>query len=349
HSLANRGIDLTTLQTYDLSISTYLVSMGQSKQDLAGVLSWYKLEDSSSPASSVHLLPDILSAEAEKLANIPRLADLIDLEQSLAKVVVQMERNGIRLDAKLAGKYTDELEKGLAALEKSIYADVGHEFNISSPKQVGEVLFVEKSLPSGKKTKSGSYSTDERILKGLVAADPVVEKILDYRELAKLLSTYLRPLPRSVNAGTGRVHGEFNQLGAVTGRFSSKNPNLQNIPLGEIAGVNMRDAFVCDPGHVLLAFDYSQQELRFLAELSGEENMQQAFQQNQDIHARTAAEIFEIPLAEVTGEQRKVGKTVNFGVVYGISAYGLSDRLKIDPRKAADFIDKYFARYPKVK
>lgn len=349
HALANMGLEWQNVQTYDLAISTYLVSAGQSKQDLQGVLAWYGLGAEQQAQDAIFLLPDIISAEAEKLANISDLIDLVTLEQDLVPAVTQMERNGIKLDGELAQKYTTELDKTLLIIEKEIYTDVGHEFNIGSPKQVGEVLFVEKALPSGKKTKSGSYSTDERILKGLVAADPVVEKILEYRELAKLLSTYLRPLPKSINPQTGRVHGEFNQLGAVTGRFSSKNPNLQNIPLGEISGVNMRDAFVSEQGNVLIAFDYSQQELRFLAELSGEENMQEAFRKGQDIHARTASEIFEIPLADVSKEQRKVGKTVNFGVVYGISAYGLSDRLKIDPRKAADFIAKYFERYPRVR
>jgi DNA polymerase-1 len=271
------------------------------------------------------------------------------MEQELLHIVVDMERSGVTLNVPLVKEFTQKLETEVEQLVSSIYTDVGHEFNISSPKQVGEVLFEEKHLPAKKKTKGGTYSTDERILRELIGVDPVVDKILRYRELTKLISTYLKPLPDFVNPKTGRIHAIFNQLGAVTGRFSSQNPNMQNIPLNDVQGIYLRKAFVAAPGTVWFAFDYSQQELRLLAELSGEEHMKQAFIEKEDIHARTAAEIFGIKPNKITKEQRKVGKTINFGIVYGMSAFGLSDRMKIPKARALEFIETYFGRYPKVK
>lgn len=347
HVLMNRGIE-AEINFYDISLSTYLLSSGQSKQDWDGVLVASKMASMVSNPKLV-VLPELYNADQEKLAKIPELNTVVELEQSLITVVADMERAGIRVDIDKLNGFADKLQKELDKTAKDIFTEVGHEFNIGSPKQVGEVLFIERGLPTNRKTKSGGFSTDERTLRELVTVDPVVGLVLKYRELSKLLSTYLAPLPQWLNEGTKHLHTVYNQLGAVTGRFSSQNPNLQNIPLGEVSGVNIREAFIADTNSVLVAFDYSQQELRLLAELSKEENMLDSFRNNEDIHKRTAAEIFDLELSAVTDEQRKIGKTVNFGVVYGISAFGLSDRLKIDPKKASEFIKLYFQRYPQVR
>ncbi len=348
HAVANLELDLKP-KLYDMSLATYICSAGQSKQDLDGVLDYYQLPYRSNRPSKLAALVQAYKLQTEQTDKTSKLAKLLDMEIKLIPVIVEMERAGIVLDTELMDGFENILEKAIEATKDAIYLDVGHEFNISSPKQVAEILFVEKALQGGKKTKGGAFSTDERILRDLVAADPVVEKILQYRELTKLQSTYVKPLPTLVNPITGRIHASFNQLGALTGRFSSQYPNMQNIPLSDVAGVNLRDAFIAPVGSLFVSFDYSQQELRLLAELSGEENMTEAFRNGEDIHARTAAEIFEVDLGKVTKEQRTIAKTVNFGVIYGISAFGLSDRLKIDPKKAAGFIDKYFARYPRVR
>ncbi len=348
HTLRNQQLE-SKLEFFDLAIGTYVSSAGQSKQDLPGVLAYFQIPEQTTAEAN---LPGMLSAYRTlhtQLEAQPALVKLVEMEQKLIPVIVDMERTGITLDVSLMQTYEQKLANLIDSVVKAIYADVGHEFNIASPKQVGQVLFEEKGLQTRKKTKTGSYSTDERTLRDLIGVDPVVEKILNYRELTKLQSTYIKPLPTLVNPVTQRIHAQFNQVGAVTGRFSSQYPNMQNIPLGDIGGINMREAFVAGPGTVFVALDYSQQELRLLAELSKEENMQAAFQSGQDIHARTAAEIFGLKIEEVTKEQRKIGKTVNFGVVYGISAFGLADRLKIEQKKAAEFIKKYFERYPKVR
>jgi len=348
HVLANLKVK-ADFHIYDVVLGAYITAWGQVKQDLASAARWYELSSNGKPSERLEVINKLYELQKEEVGRDEGLRDLISLEQKLLPIVVQMERNGISLNVDQVAVDQDMLELVVNDIEQEIYDDVGHEFNVSSPKQVGEVLFEERGLPAGKKTKTGSYSTDERILSELVGADPVVGKILKYRELSKLLSTYLRPLPQLVNPKTNRIHASFNQIGAVTGRFSSNNPNMQNIPLGEIAGVNMRASFIPEPGHVFVALDYSQQELRLLAELSGEVNMKQAFREGQDIHATTAAQIFNKEIDEIDKEQRKVGKTINFGVVYGMSAFGFADRLKVDPTEAAKFIDTYFAKYPKVQ
>lgn len=348
HALQNMGVDYAGVEFYDLAISTYLLSAGEVKQEPESVCAYYKL---ALPAdmSVCACWKEIYTQQIEQFLKLTDAAKVNTLEQELVNVVATMERNGIILNVEKLAKFAQKIEAAIKEIEAAVYENVGHEFNISSPKQVGEVLFVEKGLPSGKKTKTGGFSTDERTLRDLLGVDPVIQLILDYRELSKLLGTYLSPLPDSVNKQTHRIHATFHQLGAVTGRFSSQYPNLQNIPLGEVAGVNVREAFESAPGTIFVAFDYSQQELRLLAELSGDEVMSEAFRNNEDIHRRTAAEIFDVSIKDVTAEQRKVGKTVNFGIVYGMSGFGLADRLKIDPRKANEFVKVYFQRYPKVK
>lgn len=348
HVLANLGLDTTKVRVFDLGLSTYIITMGQSKQSAGDVAEWYGA-GGLPIVNMLTLWQKVWSEQNSQLQKDTQLKKVNDTEQSLLKVVCQMERAGIGLDVKKLANFSQAISAEIQKTEQSIYATVGHEFNISSPKQVGEVLFGEKGLPAGKKTKTGSFATDERTLRNLVGADPVVEQILTYRELTKLLSTYLSPLPTSVNNSTGRIHGTFNQIGAVTGRFSSINPNMQNLPLGEVAGVNVREAFVAKQGATLVSFDYSQQELRLLAELSKDVNMLAAFRSGEDIHRRTAAEMFDVPLDKVTPEQRKVGKTVNFGIIYGMSGFGLADRLKIGNQRANEYVKLYFERYPKVR
>jgi len=344
HAFKNNQITYTG-EVYDVILAEYLISEGRSIQTLPGSASSARI----GATNILDAVSQLYQSHKTKLDDQLQLAQIVQLENKLIPVIVDMEQAGITLDAELLLKYQDKLVELIAAKEKDIYYNVGHEFNISSPKQVGQVLFEELSLPGLRKTKTGGYSTDERTLKELAAAHPAIPQILDYRELTKLLSTYVKPLPLLINKQTQRLHTNYKQMGAVTGRFASLNPNLQNIPLGEVEGINMRASFVAAPDTVLVSFDYSQQELRLLAEFSKEEDMMAAFASGIDIHAATAAEMFDIPVTEVTKEQRKVGKTINFGVVYGISAFGLADRLKIDNRKAAGFIRKYFETYPKIK
>ncbi len=279
--------------------------------------------------------------------NLKRL--FYEVEMPIVKVLFNMEREGIRLDVNYLENFKKTLTDAIEKLRVAIYDSVGHEFNIDSPKQVGEVLFSEIGLPGGKKTKNGGYSTNERILRDLKEAHPVVAMILDFRELAKLNSTYTDALIKEVNSKTGRVHTSYSQAVAATGRLSSNNPNLQNIPVASEIGQEIRKAFVADEGSLFLALDYSQQELRILAHISGDEALKKAYTEGIDVHALTASKIFEKDIKDVTKEERGAGKTINFSVVYGISAFGLSDRLKIERGMAQEFINTYFETYTGVK
>ncbi|HEY9871700.1 MAG TPA: DNA polymerase, partial [Candidatus Obscuribacterales bacterium] len=242
-----------------------------------------------------------------------------------------------------------ELTADLSRLEKEIFELAGHPFNINSTQQLQKVLFEELSLPVKTRTKSG-YSTDASVLESLRARHPIVGKILDYRQLSKLRSTYVEALARQVSPRDGRLHGEFNQTGTSTGRLSSSNPNLQNIPIRTDIGRRIRRAFIPgDPSCVLLSADYSQIELRLLAHMSGDETLIDAFNKDQDVHARTAMEIFDLPLSEVTSDRRRIGKTINFSLIYQQGAYSTGVDLGISTREAQAFIDKYFSRYPRVR
>jgi len=272
-----------------------------------------------------------------------------DIEKPLVEVLIKLERNGIKLDKEFLLNFSKELGINIQRLEEEIYALAGQTFNISSPKQLSEVLFDKLNLPKGKKTKTGGYSTNERILNNYVNTYPIVAKILEYRELYKLRSTYTNTLIAQINEATGRIHTSFNQTIVATGRLSSTNPNLQNIPTNTELGQKIRRAFIAEKDKQLISFDYSQQELRLLAHLSKEPKLMEAFVNNIDIHAATASQLFNVPVVKVTKEQRRIGKTVNFGVIYGISAFGLGDRLKIPTEEAQSFIDTFFAGYPRVK
>jgi DNA polymerase-1 len=262
-----------------------------------------------------------------------------------------MEMEGIKIDTNALVEFSAELLEQLLQLEKEIYADAGVEFNINSPKQMGDVLFETLKLDEkAKKTKTGQYATSEEVLQKLVYKHPVIQKILDYRGLQKLKSTYVDALPEMVNKETGKIHTTFSQAVAATGRLSSVNPNLQNIPIKTAKGREVRKAFIPnEEGHVLLSADYSQVELRLIAELSGDAGMIEAFQSKQDIHSATASKVFGVPLEEVSKEMRGKAKMVNFGIIYGISAFGLAQRLNISRTESKEIIDNYFMKYPRIR
>lgn len=282
--------------------------------------------------------------EEDELAGIAE-----KLEFPLMEVLAEMEMRGIRVDRDLLAQFSDTLGEDLKALEQKIYEKAGAEFNINSPQQLGEVLFEKMGLPAGKKTKTGQYSTAESVLTKLAANYEMPDLILEYRALSKLKSTYVDALPKLINDYTGRIHTDFNQSVAATGRLSSSNPNLQNIPIRTRRGREIRKAFIADEGFKLLSADYSQVELRVIAAIAEDENMTAAFRNDEDIHARTAKEVFELnSIDEVTPDQRRKAKEVNFGIPYGVSAYGLASRLGISNAEGKEMIDQYFERFPGI-
>ena len=273
-----------------------------------------------------------------------------EIEEPMIKVLVDLEYEGIKVDVDFLQAYSEELKQEILKLEDSIYEQVGIKFNIGSPKQVGEILFDRLKAPGGKKTKTGQYSTNEEILADLVNYVPVAGEILKHRGLQKLLSTYVDGLPKMVNPRTGRIHSSFNQALAATGRLSSNNPNLQNIPIRTAQGARVREAFVArDDQHLLVSADYSQIELRLIAEISGDEAMLEAFQTNQDIHRATAARVFEVEFDKVTTEQRYRAKTINFAIIYGGGATTLSRQLGIKRTEASEMVKQYFNQYPGLR
>jgi DNA polymerase-1 len=274
-----------------------------------------------------------------------------DVELPLLRVLADLEYEGVALDTAFLEDYSKELAVDLERLRAEVHDLAGVDFNLDSPKQLGEVLFDKLDIPyQGKKTKTGQYSTSEDVLTRLAGDQPIVQKVLEYREIGKLKSTYVEALPGLVHPSTGRLHTTFSQTVAATGRLSSNNPNLQNIPIRTERGQRVRRAFVArDKDHVLLAADYSQVELRVIAALSGDEAMLEAFRSGLDIHAATAAKVYGVALEDVTSEHRRKAKMVNFGIVYGISAFGLSQRLDIPRKEAGELIDQYFATYPGVR
>ncbi len=273
-----------------------------------------------------------------------------EIETPLMPVLAQMEYNGINLDVPALGKYSEILAEKIQLLEASVYETVGHDFNLNSPKQLGEVLFDEmKLVEKPKKTKTGQYQTNEEVLSDLAPEHEIVRKILEYRSLAKLKSTYVDALPQEVLPKSGRVHTTFRQAVTTTGRLSSENPNIQNIPIRTEEGREIRRAFIPREGFTLLACDYSQIELRIMAELSGDKHLREAFIHGEDIHTATAARVFGVDQADVTREMRSKAKMVNFGIIYGISAFGLSKRLGIPRKEAQEIIEQYRANYPGVQ
>lgn len=278
------------------------------------------------------------------------MADLLNnVELPLATVLADMEITGVRIDVEALNEASRTLDARIAELEKEIYELAGEEFNVGSPAKVGEILFDKLQLdPKAKKTKTGQYSTSEEILEKVAVKNPIVNKILEYRQLKKLLSTYLNALPAAINPATGKVHTVYNQTVTATGRISSSSPNLQNIPVREEQGREIRRAFIPDEGHLFLSADYSQIELRLVADFASDETMIDAFRNGDDIHAITAAKIYHKNIDEVTPDERRHAKTANFGILYGISAFGLSSRLGIPRADAKQLIDNYFETFPTI-
>lgn len=302
----------------------------------------YACEDADVTLRLYHRLKELLPPEADKL--------LHEVELPLVRVLATMERNGVRLDTDALAATGRLFNERMQQIEAEIYADVGHAFNVSSPKQVGEVLFDElKVSEKPRRTKTGQYVTSEEVLEALRDTHSVVGKILAYRGLKKLVGTYVDALPKLVNPETGHIHTSFNQAVTATGRLSSSDPNLQNIPVRGEDGREIRKAFVPDEGCLFFSADYSQIELRIMAHLSGDEHLSRAFVDGDDVHAATAARIFHKDIADVTRDERRKAKTANFGIIYGISAFGLAERMGVSRTEARTLIENYFSMYPGVK
>ena len=324
-----------------------LIGKGRSKKTMADIpyseITNYACED----ADITFQLFEILSKKLEE----DQLLEISgDVDFPLIHVLADIELNGVKIDSGMLEQFSKELTEDLIALEKQIFEITEEEFNLNSPQQLGQILFEKMKLPAGKKTKTGQYSTSEDVLSKLAGEYEVPSLILDYRSLSKLRSTYVDALPKLVNPDTGRIHTDFNQTVTATGRLSSSNPNLQNIPIRTARGREIRKAFVPADGYKMLAADYSQVELRVIASISGDEQMIEAFRNGEDIHARTAKEIFGLKsIGDVEPSHRRKAKEVNFGIPYGVSAYGLASRLGISNTDGKEMIDQYFERFPGIK
>lgn len=331
-----------------VSITSLIGSKGKNQGNMRDVdvekLKEYAAEDADITLQLKNKFEPILqSVNAEKLAN--------EIENPLIYVLADIEHEGVRIDQNALADFSKTLETEVRQIEQNIYEKAGVKFNIASPKQLGEVLFDKLQLdPKAKKTKTGQYQTGEDVLIQLAGKSDIVADILDFRQLQKLKSTYVDALPLMINKKTGRIHTSYNQAVASTGRLSSNNPNLQNIPIRTERGREVRKAFIArDDDHILLSADYSQIELRIIAEISKDENMMEAFIQGHDIHTATAAKVYGIGLEEVSSTQRRNAKAVNFGIIYGQSAFGLSQNLGIPRKEAAEIIENYFNTYPGIK
>lgn len=330
-----------------IHIDTLIGPKGKNQKNMADLapadICDYACED----ADITLQLMEPLKAEMEK-NQLTRVFH--EIEMPLMPVLAQMERNGVRLDTEALSETGEQFRQRMQQLESEIYELAGHPFTITSPRQVGEVLFDELKLnEKAKKTKSGQYSTGEEVLEAIKHKHPIVEKILAHRALKKLISTYIDALPKLINPATGRIHTSFNQAVTATGRLSSSNPNLQNIPVRGDDGREIRKAFVPEPGCIFFSADYSQIELRIMAHLSADEHLVNDFRCGRDIHTATAARIFHKPIEDVSRDERRKAKTANFGIIYGISAFGLAERMDVSRTEAKELITNYFETYPRVK
>ena len=339
--LAARHLDITTI-TYDDVTGKGANRIPFEQVELARATE-YAAED----ADVTLQLHQVLSPQIEQDAKLLHIYR--NIEMPVMEVLFTMERNGVLLDTQLLEQQSRELGIKMMALEQAVHLQAGQPFNLNSPKQLQEILFERHGLPVVKKTPSGVPSTDEDVLQQLALDHPLPKLILEYRSLSKLKSTYTDKLPRMVNARTGRVHTNYAQAVAVTGRLSSNDPNLQNIPVRTAEGRRIREAFIAPPGSVIISADYSQIELRIMAHLSQDKGLLQAFAAGEDVHRHTASEIFGVASAAVTGEQRRYAKVINFGLIYGMSAFGLASQLGIERAVAQRYMERYFLRYPGVK
>ena len=338
----------TYLNYQPVSITELIGKKGKNQLSMRTVPIAEQTEYAVEDADITFQLKQLFTGELES-GNVTKLFN--DIELPLVSVLTAMEIEGININIDFLNKLSVTLTEDINRLEKNIYEQAGEEFNIASPKQLGIVLFEKMELvKKPKKTKTGQYATGEDILSFLAKEHEIIRNIQEYRQYKKLQSTYVDALPNEVNPKTGRIHTQYMQAVAATGRLSSNNPNLQNIPIRTERGKEVRKSFIPrDENHVLLAADYSQIELRIIAALSAEENMMEAFKNGEDIHASTAAKVFNVPLEEVTREQRSNAKTVNFGIVYGVSAFGLSNQTDLSRSEAKELIDTYYETYPKLK
>jgi len=372
--LANYDIDLQGIR-FDTMLESYVIESTASRHDMDSLALKYlghktiKYEEVAGKGKGQITFNDVALEEAvpyaaedaditlrlheelwPRLKKIPSLEKLFnEIEMPLVKVLVRMERTGVKIDAAMLRKQSQQLAKRILEIEALAHKSAGQPFNLGSPKQIQEVLYDKLELPVLKKTPKGAPSTAEEVLQELALDYELPELILEWRGLSKLRSTYTDKLPDMINPRTGRVHTSYHQAVAATGRFSSSDPNLQNIPVRSAEGRRIRQAFVPDKGNVMMSADYSQIELRIMAHLSKDKGLQKAFSEGADIHSATAAEVFGAALADVTSEQRRNAKAINFGLIYGMSAFGLARQLKIDRSAAQEYIDLYFSRYPGVK
>ncbi len=375
HVLRNHGIELRGMR-FDSMLESYVLNSTATRHDLDSIARLYlgvetiHYEDVAGKGAkqlafnevSVEAAGEYSAEDADvalrlhrtlwpRLQATPGLAQLYaEIEQPLVPVLLEMEHCGVLVDASMLRRQSQELARGLVELERRAHEIAGRPFNVESPKQLQDVLFGQLGLPVKRKTPSGQPSTAEDVLEELAEGYELPRVIMDYRGLAKLRSTYTDRLPEQVNPRTGRVHTSYHQAVAATGRLSSTDPNLQNIPIRTPAGRRIRQAFIAPPGHVLIAADYSQIELRIMAHLSGDTGLREAFAANEDIHQATAAEVFGVDARDqVTAEQRRAAKAINFGLIYGMSAFGLARQLGIERGAAQQYVERYFARYPGVK
>ncbi len=374
HVLKRCGIELAGMR-YDSMLESYVLNSTVTRHDMDSCAKLYlgidtiKYEDVAGkgakqiPFNQVALeqastyaaedadvtlqLHNVLHAALEKE---PKLLGIYEeIEQPLVPVLLEMEHHGVLVDRDLLKKQSGEIAKRLAELEADAHKSAGQPFNLDSPKQLQEILFTKQGLPVRKKTRKGQPSTAEEVLEELSEKYLLPRIILEYRGLAKLRSTYTEKLPEQIDPKTGRVHTSYHQAVAVTGRLSSSDPNLQNIPIRTAEGRRIRQAFIAPQGYVLLAADYSQIELRIMAHLSGDDSLRRAFAEEGDIHRATAAEVFDIEPDKVTNDQRRAAKAINFGLIYGMSAFGLARQLGIERHAAQDYVGRYFGRYPGVR
>ncbi|PIR41282.1 MAG: DNA polymerase I [Candidatus Yanofskybacteria bacterium CG10_big_fil_rev_8_21_14_0_10_46_23] len=349
--LRERGLPEPMLaRIFDLEIGAYLINPDIKNYGLDQIIQQELGKANSTDAvAKVKLFPELKARLWEKLKNLDLIEIFESVEMPLIPILTQMERAGIKIDPKAIKTLARETEKTIAKLEKQIYKHAGQEFNINSPQQLGQILYDDLAIKGRvRKTSGGARSTAAGELEKIVDAHPIVPLILDYREVQKLNSTYIKPFPKFISSDS-RLHTTFNQVGAGTGRLSSEEPNLQNIPTRSVIGREFRRAFIASPGAVLLSGDYSQLELRIVAHLSQDETLKEAFAAGQDIHTRTAAEIFEVPPDKVTKAQRRQAKVMNFGVLYGMGVLAFARAAGVDRVRAREFIDRYFEEFSGVR
>jgi DNA polymerase I len=374
HVLSNHGVNLLGMR-FDTMLESYVWNSVGTRHDMGSValcylgmptISFEEVAGKGAKQLSFNQVPIDKAAAyaaedadvtlcmhkelASKLATIPALERLyLELEQPLVPVLQRMEHRGVLVDRSLLRRQSQEIATQLQLLLGQAHKEAGVEFNIESPKQLQQILFEKLQIPVTRKTPTGQPSTAEDVLEELADSYALPRIVLDYRALAKLKSTYTDKLPEQINERTGRIHTSYHQAVAQTGRLSSADPNLQNIPIRRAEGRRIRQAFIAPPGHVLMAADYSQIELRIMAHLSGDAGLLSAFSEDRDVHQATAAEVFEVPLEQVSSDQRRLAKTINFGLIYGMSPFGLARQLGIDRGSAQKYVERYFQRYPGVR